>query len=365
MQRAIRKFIGHTLSSFTLAFLVACTGAGDSGSRHIAELSGPRNARLVLAARVPLQTARAIVFQGHYAWVAQNFAGATLLDLSEPTSPTLLRQFPPSELQPLHFQFLADPPTLVAVDRFRGLVLWDVSSPDQPTSLSELRLPGIATHVDLLTVNQRRLAAVACGGEGLTICDITDLRAPRAVAHANTGTDYARRVEATGRLLLLADNFDGGLKVFGLRDCLELVPYYQVRIPGFCEAAAVKGDVVFCAYRTYGTAIFRLKYVPTNDTDLPTTPALELLCQLYRTKDYVRDILPLDNDYLLVLNSEGGVDLYDVRDPQVPLLVSDFPTPDVAMSAAVLHTWVCIAAWDAGLLVTRLEVLPPTAVVPE
>ncbi|AXA36456.1 MAG: hypothetical protein N2644_00160 [Candidatus Sumerlaea chitinivorans] len=373
MQRALRKFIRRVVSSLgtlslvasAMVLLVACRNSPESLSGNGAKVVSPRKAHLIQVAHVPLPTARAVALQGRFVWVAQNFAGATLLDLSDPTSPTIVRRFAPTDLQPLHFQVVDKPPTLVVADRFRGLVIWDVASPDQPTSLSELRLPGIATHVDVFTFNGRRLAAVACGGEGLTVCDITDPRAPRIVAHANRGTDYSRRVKTVGRLILLADNFDGGLKVFGLRDSLELVPYYQVRIPGFCEAVAVKEDLVFCAYRTYGTAIFRLKNVPTNESALDTPPTLELLCQLYRTKDYVRDVVPLENDFLAVLNSEGGVDLYDVRDPQAPLLVSDFLTPDVAMSAAVLHNWVCVAAWDAGLLVTRLEVQPKSAAVPE
>jgi len=373
MQWVISKFTWRVVSSLgtctimasVTLLLVACKSSPSSFLGKGPKVPQPRKAQLTRVAQVPLQTARAIALQGQYAWVAQNFAGATLLDLSDPTSPTIVRRFLPTELQPLHFQLVEQASALVMADRFRGLVIWDVASPVQPTSLSELRLPGIATHVDVFAFNQRLLAAVACGGEGLTLCDITDLRTPKIVGRANRGTDYARRVKAVGRLLLLADNFDGGLKVFGIRNSLELLPYYQVRIPGFCEAVTVTKDLVFCAYRTYGTAIFRLKNAPTNEMDLSLTPTLELFCRLYRTKDYVRDVLPIADDFLAVLNSEGGIDLYDVRVPRTPVLVSDFPTPDVAMSAAVFHNWVYVAAWDAGLIVTELKVLSPSSVAPD
>jgi hypothetical protein len=330
--------------------LLAFVGTG-CGRRvpPVAELTAV-TARLVQIASVPVAKAREITFLGDHAFVSQNLEGMTLVHIADPRNPRIVRQFEPGMMQPLFAKAL-EPSMLLVADRFRGLGIWDVADPEAPTSVSETLLSGIATHLDIFRDGESRFAAVACGGAGLAIVDITSPTLPQIAGRATKGTDYARRVLVRNRIGFLADNFDGGMKVFDLSVPADPRPFYQVRIRGFCDSVDFRDNVLFAAYRTYGTRLFRLNDEAGVADDRPATPSLTHLCTLFRSNDHVRNAVPVDDDLLVVANDESGIDLYDVTNPSAPVLVDIHRTSGTAMSAAQYRGIVYVTAWDQGILV--------------
>ncbi len=316
--------------------------------------------RLVHVAHVPLEKARKVAFHQDRVYVGQNLLGMTVLDASDAAHPRIIRRFTPEESQPLSIKAV-EPDLLVVADRFRGLVLWDLSNPDKPTTYSELSLPGIATDVDVTNIAGQRIAAVACGGEGLVTVDLTDPTSPTLLGKFATRIDYARRILLHGATAFLADHFDGGLKLIDLSDPTSLRPWYQVRIRGFCEHASLRGDLLSVSYRNYGLRLFRLHTQVADDT---TTPQLTLLGSTARSRSRVRTTALLSKERLLVANDEAGDELYDVADPSLPCLVDEywFSSPqESAQSCAEHNGLIYVPCWDGGLNVFRVEDVPSSS----
>jgi hypothetical protein len=308
-------------------------------------------------AAVPAKTARAVSFLGNTAYIAQNLEGMTAVDVSRPHKPRIVRRFEPSEIQPLYIRAV-EPDTLLIADRFRGLVAWRGRSPDHLTSVGAVALPGMLCHLDLFSTGGRTYAAVASGGEGMSIADITDLSAPALVANFLHNADFTRQVAVRGRHAFLADNTDGGLKIVDVAEPAAPVLLFKVSMPGFCDALALHGDLLFVAYRNYGTRLFRITEPPEPPHAPLTSASLELLCQVARSTDRVRSLLPLGSG-LIVANDSAGVEWYDCTDPRLPVLTAEWRTPSEVMSVIERHGLLYVSAWDAGLRIIE-PASPPT-----
>src|SRR5262249_15389136 len=133
----------------------------------------------------------------------------------------------------------------------------------------------------------------------------------------------------------------------------------KVALRGFCEAAAKEDNILFCAYRNYGLKSFRVRGpLETAAEDNSSTFSLTLLCSNYRSKDRVRDLTLFDS-FLAVADDEGGLDLYDVSKPELPLLCDEF-RPDEgtgasAQSVRMYKGFLYVPSWDGGLYVLRVE----------
>jgi len=307
---------------------------------------------LELLANVPMSKAREIGFTRGRAWVGRNFDGLTVVDIENPREPKVHNHFPGEVAQPLHFKIIS-PRLLVMADRFRGLILWDISNEDRPTTLSQLSLPGITTNLDVAEYSGRRIAAVASAGEGMTVVDITDATSPTLLSKFTTQVDFSRRVLLRENVAFLSDHFNGGLKLINLADPANPQPWFQVAMRGFVEHAILRDDLLYVNYRNYGVRLFR--YTPGEEPT--TTPTLTLLSSLVRSRSMVRTTLPLAGSRLFVANDEAGVELYDVADPTLPVLVDEYTFAEPAQSAqtcAEHEGIVYVPCWDGGLNVFRV-----------
>jgi len=317
--------------------------------------------RLVETARIQMPTARQVAFLGTRAFVAQNFEGMTELDASDPAKPRVQHRLAPSQAQPLHIRPV--PPDMLAVaDRFRGLVMWRVADTDAPTTLAELAMPGIATHLDVLERGGRRFAVVACGGEGVTIVDISDPAAPKIVGRHKLDADYSRRIAVDGDIAYVADNTDGGLKVLDIARPDDPQLLLKVLMPGFCQSVERRGELLLSAYRTHGVRVFRVEPRPPA-ADRASTPGLTLLSSVHRTRNRVQETLPLWDDNATApqrrlaafADDAAGIELYDFADPAAPLLVGEQRTPDSTLGLAFHRGFLYAACWNAGVVVYDLR----------
>jgi hypothetical protein len=273
---------------------------------------------------------------------------------------------------------------MAAADRFRGLVMVDVTNPDSPTTVSSQLVPGIATRVSLFARNGRRFAAVACGGGGVSTVDITKPRAPKLAGRWNAHTDYSRSVlvsvpadnrggqgawdetspdqNATAPLAWVADNLDGGLKVLDLGNPAAPALLLKVQLPGYCDSLHLRGDLLACAYRNRGTRLYRVR-PGTPATDHATTPSVELLAGVHRSGNRVQDAItfmlgaPGSGEWpaMAVADDRAGIALYDISDPQAPLLAGEVATPEAAMSCAWRSGHLVASCWDGGLVVYKVS----------
>ncbi len=377
------------LATALAAAALACAGCGKR--EPVRETTGPlpppppprRTARIVESARLAVPKARSVVFVGNRAFIAQNLEGMSVADTTNIARPRITARIPPTVIQPLHLVD-AGQGLLAAADRFRGLVMLDVSKPDFPTTVSSVAVPGIATRVSLFSRNGGRYVAVASGGAGLTTVDITDPRSPRRAGHWNTHTDYSRSVltlmpardkqghpawaepspesSSPAPLAWIADNLDGGLKVLDLGNPEAPELLLKVSLPGYCDSLHMSGDLLACAYRNRGTRLFRvLPGAPA--TDHATTPSVEFLAGVHRSGNRVQDAITFrigaggkdDWPVLAVADDRAGIALYDLSDPRVPLLAGEAATPDAAISCVWHAAHLVASCWDGGVVVYKVS----------
>lgn len=316
---------------------------------------GPRfggAGQLDLVTSVPVIQARQIEFQGDYAWVAQNLEGATLLDVSAADRPRIVRRFPPEAMQPLYFRIFHEDNRLISADRFRGLIIYDVSQPDNPTTVSALPVPRMTTGLDVAqTTSGRRIAVLARAGDGLASIDITDEKSPRLVDEYTTGVEFTRSVVVRDGLVYAADSEEGGLKVLRLMEDGSFQPLYQVNYPGKCLAVAVTGDYLVAGYGQFGVRFFQLP----DDVD-STTPTLRFVSMTLRNRSRSRAFASAENRWVFSANEQNGIDMLDLNNPSFPVLSGDFVPEGIATeihSVSIRDEYLYAAGWDAGVLVFK------------
>lgn len=308
--------------------------------------------QLVPVSQTPLKNARDVAFSEDAVFVAQNFVGMTALDIRDPASPKTICSIAAEKAQPLALEMLR-PGVMLEADRFRGLVVWDVSKPHNPVILGQAPVPGIATQVQGFESRGRPYAALACGAEGVVIAELNDLTRPAVVGRFNTDRDYTKDLAVSGSLLFSADNTQGGLKVIDIGRPAAPQLLLKIQMNGFCDALTVEKDLLIGNYRTRGTRLFHIDRKPAVD-DLESTPAITYLCGVFRGSEYSRKAALLDS-WMIVANDVTGVELYDLHLPAIPVLVSEYRTPDAAISCAVYRGFIYIPCWDAGLIVMRIS----------
>lgn len=330
--------------------LLSCTRPPES-EKTIA-LPDDDPAALEAVGQLQLTRARAIALSGRRGFVARNFDGLSEIDLSTPCAPRLIRTIAPTVMQPLDVVESRDGRYLFLADRFRGFVT--VRS-DTLTTCGALALDGIATKISLFARNQKHFAAVACGGGGLQIVDVSDPLSPKVASSFVLGTDYATDAAVAGSLVFLANNDEGGLEMFSLPEPPVPKPLVRISLPGYCVAVDVAAPLFSAALRNGGFAILRTTAFRAAPSEtIVTTPSIELLSLVSKFPDYVQDVCFLPNDHIAVANNENGVQVYDISDPTLPRLKDSQRVDGEAVALRWQEPYLYVCAWDGGLVIMRL-----------
>ncbi|MGC8740172.1 MAG: LVIVD repeat-containing protein [Candidatus Sumerlaeaceae bacterium] len=349
----IQKFSGLALSTLLLVAELLVTSCAET--RHPQRLSRLQRKelwKLEKIGQLPLKRARAVALVGNRAFVAQNFQGLSEVDISSPAAPRLLRHVPPASLQPLHIVESSDGRYLFVADRFRGFLTLRA---DNLSTYAALPLEGIATKIHLFYHADKAYAAVACGGGGLRILDVTNPLAPNVVSSFTLGTDYATDVCLAGHLALLANNDEGGLEMFRVADPALLQPLQRISLPGYCVAVQAAPPLFAAALRNGGFAILRTDAISMPRTEIAeTSPPVELLSLVNKFPDYAQDICFLPHDLFAVANNENGIQLYNLADPAIPQLEDSMLVGGEVVALRWRDPYLHACAWDAGFVIMRL-----------
>ena len=271
-----------------------------------------------------------------------------------------------------------------------GLRIVNISNPTGPSLKSTCDTPGNATDVAL----SRDYAFVADGANGLVAVDVSDVAHPYIAGTCNTpGTAFA--VAISGDYAYVAD--DDSLQVIDISDptssgVFKCVGSGHIGSSGNAYNVCVAGDQVYVAAHDGGLQIFDI----TN----PTTPAFR---KTYVTAGYAEDVvvsgdlayvavsgagleivdvggttpsrvglcdtpgsaygLTVSGDWVYTAEYPNWVQVIDARNPSNPAWVDSCATPDVAYSLVVEGGYAYVAARTAGLEVIRVaEQTPPLLV---
>lgn len=347
-----------------LLFLALLVLAGCQARRAVDRVlpAGPdasgREAHLELLSQTPMTRARAVALVNERAYVARGLEGMTILDVTNPTSPQLVAVIPPEKAQPLHLEMLPSSSWLVAADRFRGVVVYDLAQPDELVTVAQVSVPGIATHVSFFERGGRPYAAVACGGEGVVFLDFSSPRSPHIVSSASRGADYVTDVLVRGGAAFVANNDEGGFELFDLTDVAHPRPLYRLYLPGYCVACDFQPPHVAVALRHRGVALLHTDvHAVLDGFHAPqSTPTMTLCANFRRSPSYYQGVTFLSPSLLAAANNESGLEIYDVAQPAMPRLAAWLPLAGEAVAVEKNDDLLYVCCWDGGLAIVRFDV---------
>lgn len=252
---------------------------------------------------------------GGLAYVAVGANGLVIVDVSRPDQPRVLGSVdtPGDRHSSANCVAVRGAWAYVAGGPW-GLQVVDVSDPHHPRIAAGVATPGDACEVAV----SEGYAYVTLGSDGLSVVDVTDPGAARVVAHLATGSPAFGIALAGGCAYLAAGS--GGLQVADVSDPLRPELLATAGAPGWHVDVAVDGD------RAYLVGS-RLTVLDITD---PAAPRFLGDVQAHLGLDEVAALGPL-----VCTVGSGGLQLADVSDPSAPTWLEDVLIADAAFGLDV------------------------------
>lgn len=259
-----------------------------------------------------------------------------LYDLTNPTSPVLRDSYTtgaPSSI------FVKDGLGYMS-DLNQGLVIIDVSHPDNLTFVSSLQIPGGPMDVFVID-NHAYLANWWNGTEGgLYSIDVSDPSNPVQVDQYSGA--YRAVTGANDKLTAIGS----GYAVFDVSDPVQLTLNYEEVLPGMLTDVAVKGDYAFTG--SNGFRVFDI-----SDKSNPQQVAYV---------DLFASLVDISGDILAYIPESMGtgnrLSIMDISDPLNPYEKGHYSNLLLTQNAIIQGDYVYIAGWWDGFSI--IDISDPT-----
>ena len=271
-----------------------------------------------------------IVLKGDYAYVTNSNSGLAIIDVSDLSEPVLAGSY---DVYSISWASVVRGDYTYVAHSDDGLLVLDVSDPQSPSLVGQSDTEAEARDVDL----QDDHAALAAWTDGLRMIDVSDPAAP-AVVGTYEGMD-AWRVAFDGDIVWVVEavpNLTDTLRSFDISDpglpaLMGSVPLYELT-----WELEVNGEYIYAAAGDDG-----LRIMDVSDPGSPMESG-------YLDLPSVHDV-DVDNGLMLVTcfdGFDGGLFLYDVDDPDSPVLVGSYEETG-------------FSPWQSGLQGSHVMVLDP------
>jgi hypothetical protein len=264
--------------------------AGDVNGLYVFDITNPDS--LVRVDQLNVHNARHVAISAHYAYLADMEAGFRVLDVENPSSPTVVRTVDtPGTAVGVH----VDGNHLYVADWDEGMHVYDVSDPANPVLEHSYNTPGGCGKIDVAGEH----VFVADGEEGFLVLNVCDQVGPTAVGSYDTpGT--AINLAVAGHYAYVADVAEG-LHIIDIADPFTptLVATYDT--PGEIHDVVIVGNYAFIANHWDGLTVV--------DVGDPTNPT-----QLGRVDVWPANVsVAVEGDYAYT-GADQGYFTYDVTD---------------------------------------------------
>ncbi len=311
-----------------------------------------------------------VVVRDGYAYVANQFyGGLAVVDVSDPSNPTLVTTV---EADCCAFGLDVAGDYLYLAVNFDGLHVFDLSTPDDPIDVGCYLLD---VTFDVTILGDR---AYVAGGytPGLEIFDITHTALPGTLGSALT-EDFALDVAVEGTIACIADRA-GGLHVADVADPWDPVVLGSVGVPDDALDVVMAGGMAYVIDRTAGLLLVdvTMPSSPSISATLETpglakavavrsglayiadwydfciadvcVPEVPQIIGLISGLDHVYDV-EVSGDYAYLGVWGSGLLVVDVSDPTQPLLVAQIELPGIPEGVAICGSTVYVADWKSGV----------------
>lgn len=273
---------------------------------------------------------------------AAMFGKVSVFDLGQPNLPEHLADIATGQSD----QVSVRNQTLFVMDSLGRTTVFNVADPETPQKLAEFR-PNAQT-TDVLSVTDTRVYITQW--DRLWIYDVTDPSNPSLVDQFILGGQI-RRIQIEGDWLYIASNF--GLRIFRLNsgpEIVEVSPPLVIPQNPYAGLMTLNGDYIYTS-QGYELVISSIADSPAPQI-VNRVSANERIRGLYSVGD--RLIAKADDDRKLLF--------YDLADPQVPNLVSEYTGDDWIVDFDMVGSTLYIAE-DIGnsfVGITILDIANPS-----
>jgi hypothetical protein len=277
-----------------------------------------------------------VAVAGDYAFVARGWDGLMIIDISDPTNPTLAGSVSTPGSGISYAVALSGDHAYIAAYS-EGLVVCDISNPASPSVAGSYDTPGSAYYISI----SGDYAYVADVNAGLQVIDIGSPDTPSLAGTYNTPGD-ARGLCLAGEYAYVADAASG-LQVIDITDPTtpSLAGGYDT--PGDAWNVFVAGDYAYLTDRYSGLQVI--------DIADPTTP---FLAGSYDSPGDARG-LTVDGDFLYMADYGEGLQVIDIKDPLNPDYMYGYDTPGSAREVVVWGEYAYVADRSGGLRIVDVN----------
>ncbi len=233
-----------------------------------------------------------------------------------------------------------------------GLQVLDVSNPSDPTLVGGQDTAGLALDIFL----DGDHAYVVDGENGLVIMDISNPTLPQQVGHYDTN-DIARRIVVRDGLAYVGDRFED-LQIIDVSNPMS--PTFVgnwTSEDGHVNSVALSGDY---AYLSVGSAGLRIIDI--------SNPASPVEVGDYPTNGFAMLGVNVIGHHALLGDNLNGVVIVDISDPSDPQLAFHYDTPDASSVIEVAGNYAYVCDRYNGLVIGEVVGLAggtPRAVIEE
>ena len=263
---------------------------------------------------------------------------------------------------------------------YSGLRVIDISNPQSPHEEGYCDTPGSAGGV-AVAGNYAYVACSEYGNSSLRIIDVSDPQDPYETGYCGTA-GWAYAVAVAGDYAYVADG-DWGLRIINVSDPQNPFSEGYYNTPGRAYAVAVAGSYAYVADWDYGLRIVDISNPQSpHEEGYCDTPGRAVGIAVAGSYAYVADgdwglrIINVSNpqnpfseghdgtpgcdvavagSYAYVANGYSGLRVVDVSDPQNPFTVGYHDTPGYAYRVAVAGTCAYVADGNAGLRIVDVS----------
>jgi len=221
-----------------------------------------------------------------------------------------------------------------------GFRLIDVSEPTTPTLVGTYDTPYSA----MASAISGTVAYVADGGTGLLSIDITEPMTPTEIGRQDT-PGVAQDVALSGPYACVADS-SRGVRILDIGNATAPSEVSAYDLPSASRSVAVSGTHAFVGEYYYSSgASESLGVLRSIDLSSPTTLTQT---DLYTLPDRGIDVV-VQGPYAYVAANGSGLQIVDVSDPTSVAFVGEVDTPKLAVGVAVSATTVYVADGNGGM----------------
>lgn len=213
---------------------------------------------------------------------------------------------------------------------FDGIVLVDVTDPENPEVVSTLDTPGHNLDARL----NGDFVFATDGNRGLQIIDIADLENPELVANVELN-GFSRRVRVRDDIAYIV-SYNGGLHLVDVSDPPQPEILNNIDGIGHARAIILEENLAYIASSREGLQIIDI----SNPMNL----------QVVGTGDTPGNAIGIDlqGRHTFVADFSGGVRIFNCQNPQQPFEVGFIDTTDYTYDVVVDDNLAFIAEWEDG-----------------